>query len=154
MAQAYVVTLMLLAILCVARVFLLDIYCVHMASMEPTLISGDRVLTLKTRYFKSVVLGRGDVIALGHPFDASIVVIKRCVAVGGEFVNLDARLVVPPGHIFVLGDNEGESMDSRQWGPVPESLVKGKPLLILVSVERSKFFGRKIRWSRSLRRVK
>lgn len=33
--------------------------------------------------------------------------------------------VVPPGHIFVLGDNRSNSNDSRYWGSVPVELVKG-----------------------------
>lgn len=154
MTQAYTAALIFLTILWVARAFLLDIYCIYMASMEPTLIPGDRVLTLKTSCFKSVRLKKGDVVALEHPLDASVVVIKRCAAVGGDFIDCGSFISVPSGHLFVLGDNGQDSLDSRQWGPVPESLVKGRLLLILISVEQSKLFSRKVRWSRSFRRVK
>ncbi|MDQ3697076.1 MAG: signal peptidase I [Gemmatimonadota bacterium] len=45
-------------------------------------------------------------------------------------------LIVPRKNYFVLGDNRDNSSDSRYWGFVPDSLVKGKPLFIYYSYER------------------
>ena len=42
-------------------------------------------------------------------------------------------IVVPPRHLFVLGDNRDNSLDSRYWGFVPDSLVRGQPLLVYYS---------------------
>jgi len=42
-------------------------------------------------------------------------------------------LVVPKGNYFVLGDNRDNSLDSRYWGWVADSLVKGRPFVIYYS---------------------
>lgn len=44
-------------------------------------------------------------------------------------------IVVPPRHLFVLGDNRDNSLDSRYWGFVPDSLVRGQPLLVYYSYQ-------------------
>jgi signal peptidase I len=49
--------------------------------------------------------------------------------------NLDP-LVVPEHHVFCLGDNRDESQDSRVFGSVPMSTVRGRAWLIYWSFER------------------
>jgi signal peptidase I len=39
-------------------------------------------------------------------------------------------MTVPPGHVFVLGDNRPVSMDSRIIGPVPLAAIRSKVLWI------------------------
>jgi signal peptidase I len=58
--------------------------------------------------------------------------------------------VVPQGHIFMLGDNRDNSHDSRFWGALPRSLVKGKSMFLYWSWDEER---RLPRWSRLLRPV-
>lgn len=44
-------------------------------------------------------------------------------------------LVVPDAHYFVLGDNRDNSEDSRYWGFVPRSAIRGRPLFVYYSFD-------------------
>jgi signal peptidase I len=68
-------------------------------------------------------------------------------------------LVVPNGNYFVLGDNRDNSLDSRYWGFVPDSLVKGRPFVIYYSYspdssDRSFAWLTHIRWTRLGERIR
>jgi signal peptidase I len=61
-------------------------------------------------------------------------------------------LVVPRKNYFVLGDNRDNSSDSRYWGFVADSLVKGRPFVIYYSYapdsSHSLSWLTRIRWNR------
>jgi signal peptidase I len=66
-------------------------------------------------------------------------------------------LVVPERNYFVLGDNRDNSLDSRYWGFVPDSLVKGRPMVVYYSYSPDTADGMdwltRIRWARLGERV-
>ena len=104
-------------------------------SMQPTLnpgISPGRDAVLIDRMFASWYK-RGDVLVLSSPIEPSEMVIKRVVALGGDWVrrrdpSADFRagdfVRVPAGHLWVEGDNERFSNDSNTYGAVPAGLVR------------------------------
>jgi signal peptidase I len=50
--------------------------------------------------------------------------------------------VVPPGHIFMMGDNRYNSLDSRFWGDLDLELVKGKAMFIYFSWDQERHLPR------------
>jgi signal peptidase I len=125
-------------------------YVVHGSSMVPTLQDGDRVFVVP--YRGNTTPDRGDVVVLKDVGGTNELLIKRVVALAGDKITVqrDRLLVndrfahksthsslpegysqlVPVGNLYVMGDNEDHSFDSRSFGPVPSTSVMGKAMLI------------------------
>lgn len=43
--------------------------------------------------------------------------------------NLPQEITIPKGMFFMMGDNRGESADSREWGPVPKKWLIGQAFM-------------------------
>ncbi len=131
-------------------------------SMLPTLRTEDRVLI--TRGAKD--LGRGDVVVLvTEEGGVSIELVKRVIGLPGDVVDIRGdvayvggvpepsrgqrvvpghavttpAVTVPPGEIYVMGDNRPLSEDSRYIGTVPLSGVKGIVVAVFAPFQRARF---------------
>jgi signal peptidase I len=65
---------------------------------------------------------------------------------------------VPREQYFVLGDNRDNSLDSRFWGFVPDSLLRGRPMVVYYSYaadSAARFpWATRVRWARLGARVR
>ncbi|MBC7330415.1 signal peptidase I [bacterium] len=144
------------------RKYLFFTAVVTLSSMEPTLLPGDRLLV--ERVGPNSALRNGEIIVLEDPFRKGETIIKRLIAQGDSWVAIYRGTVfvngqplyepyiqepplyilppvyVPPGYIFVLGDNRNRSEDSSDYGPIRRDLVKGVVVAIIWPLKRIKSF--------------
>src|SRR3954454_22579405 len=128
------------------RAFVAQAYYIPSESMQPTLDVGDHIYVNRLVY-RFQHPARGEIVVFDHPREHGTNLIKRVVAVGGDrieghdgqvWVNGTpagpstgfVALTVPSDNLFVMGDNRGNSSDSRYWGFVPLGLVEGRAMFI------------------------
>ena len=131
--------------------FAVQNYRVDGLSMLPTLQDQQYIVVNRAAYLFHPP-ERGDIIVFAYPVDPSQDYIKRIIGLPGDRVQVSREGVVsvngvelhepyvkdttnpyPPTDIqlgpdqyFVLGDNRGDSSDSRVWGPVPRQNIIGQ----------------------------
>ena len=129
-------------------------------SMNPTLLDGDIMILNEIGYYLNGV-ERFDIVVVKTEETR---IIKRVIGLPGEHVEFkDNKLyingeeikeefthevthnfkldelgyaVIPEGYYFVVGDNRGDSKDSRSIGLINKSQIKGKTKLILFPFSR------------------
>ena len=131
------------------NLFLAQATRVYGQSMEPNLHTDQRLVVEKLSYSFHEPR-RGDIVILQVPQAGSGLLIKRVIGLAGEKVEIKGAkvyineqpleesyisnqsqrdmkaTVVPPEHVFVLGDNRGFSNDSRSFGSVPLDNIVGR----------------------------
>ena len=108
-------------------------------SMSPTLNpnthkENDYILT-----FATFNVEKNDICVFIHPDYPNIMVCKRVEAVGGDLVLNNGKVErVPDGMFWATSDEPFHSSDSKDFGPVPLGLIKGKALGIVWPFDRFK----------------
>jgi signal peptidase I len=94
-------------------------------------------------------------VATGAPVaDAGVLPLGRADRNPGDHPSRNnwGPLIVPADSYFVLGDNRDNSLDSRYWGFVPDSLLRGRPMVVYYSYApdsaRRMAWLTAVRWSR------
>ncbi|KAI9816789.1 MAG: hypothetical protein M1827_001434 [Pycnora praestabilis] len=102
-------------------------------SMLPTMEAHGGCVLIAKHFRRGRGVEIGDVISVKHPMIPGEGAIKRVVGMPGDIVERDTpgtantmMIQVPEGHCWLIGDNLPHSRDSRQYGPVPLALIKGK----------------------------
>jgi signal peptidase I len=192
---AWAVVLML-----IVRVFAIQAFRIPSESMLQTLQVGDFLFISKYEYGPKIPFTHvrlpglrkpqtGDIIVFQFPMDPSVDFIKRCIATGGQTVEIRHKQVfvdgkpldepyaqhidptelpagtsprdnlapftVPPGQLFMMGDNRENSEDGRFWGFVPMDYVKGRALFLYFSTAAQNWWTMPfhIRWNRLFRPI-
>ena len=103
-----------------------------------------------TNFIKRIVAGPGDEIYIkeGHVYRKAATTgafvrehdsyIRECGA--GPECSFPTPIAIPAGHWFMMGDNRGESDDSRFWGPVPDAWIIGEAFATYWPPDRIGFF--------------
>lgn len=161
--------LVAVSLMLVIRMFLFAPYKVHGESMYPT-FEGEELLivnmwiyhlsdpeygdivvfhTKEQRDFIKRVIGKpgdrisvegGQVIRNGEPLTEHY--IKKNLFEGPRVQKTMPEKVVPEGHLFVLGDNRGNSRDSRNIGAIEMSDVVGRADVKLMPLQDFKLLFR------------
>ncbi len=151
------------------RAFLFQSFYIPSGSMIPTLQVGDRIVVSKLAFAFSGVK-RGEIVVFARPpadtIDPNVHdLVKRVIGLPGDTISsrnghvlINGKIlpepylphgdptynirtqVIPPGDYFMMGDNRGDSYDSRFFGDVPGKLFVGQVILRFYPLSRLAIF--------------
>lgn len=124
-------------------------------SLDGRLPFGPRIWLKKPERGDIIVFKYPDPVVTNPPKDY----IKRVIGIAGDHILIENGIVylngialvepyiaqppvsefetiVPPEHVFCLGDNRNNSADSRYWGPMPLKNLKGQAIFAYLPLKR------------------
>jgi len=146
------------------RAFVAQPFIVSGESMDPTYANGEYLIIDELSYHFNLPT-RGEIIVFRYPKNPAKFFIKRIIGLPGETVTFsNSQITITPTdsepflleetyltksfsytpneitlndkEYFVMGDNREASLDSRMWGALEESLIKGRVLVRLLPVSK------------------
>jgi signal peptidase I len=131
----------ILVVFCVYCFLSFQIIHVDGESMQPTIMKGNYVLVNCYSYFFREPK-KGDIVLIKRktkdPSDHINLSIKRITGIPGDEVEYQnandssktETVYLSEGEYFMVGDNAGDSYDSRHYGAVKDSTIIGKVIFI------------------------
>ncbi len=127
----------------ILRIFVFEFVNISGESMSPTLENGQLIIIYKVEYTPA----RGDIVVLNSPDGVEMV--KRIIGLPGETIRIADGIVyvngeriadeyqfsttelihnitIPTDKVYVLGDNRDHSSDSRDFGSIEISDIRGE----------------------------
>ncbi|KAI0433050.1 LexA/Signal peptidase [Xylaria sp. FL1042] len=116
-------------------------------SMLPTFLATNEWFVTDKRYRRGRGVAVGDCVVYSIPVEPGEEGLKRVMGMPGDYVLMNTpplsgvssgvdrvgrgvgsenMIQVPKGHCYIVGDNLPWSRDSRDFGPIPLALIKGK----------------------------
>ena len=139
----WIIFFIVVAIAVTLRIFVFEFVNISGESMSPTLENGQLIVIYKVEYTPS----RGDIVVFNSPDGKELV--KRVIGLPGETLKIEDGIIyvngesiadeyqfsttaslpattILDGSIFVLGDNRDHSSDSREFGSIKITDIRGK----------------------------
>ena len=135
------------------QTYIVDVTMCIGPSMLPTFREAGDIVLINRLGFRFRGVDSGDVVIANSPTNEKQTVCKRVRGLPGDVVKYKRPrggkrsfpwsrdgTTVPEGHVWLQGDNESNSTDSRHYGPVPMELITGTVTAKIWPLTGLKFF--------------
>mmetsp|Transcript_23526 Transcript_23526/g.28982 ORF Transcript_23526/g.28982 Transcript_23526/m.28982 type:complete len:159 (+) Transcript_23526:264-740(+) len=134
----------------VVKSYVFDVTMCIGPSMLPTFNCAGDIVVVEHITPRFGTLKVGHVVLANSPTNPKKTICKRIKGFGGDVVKPSklypsqhvAEKRIPKGRVWLEGDNPSNSTDSRNYGPVPEALIKGRVLFKIWPLHEMRYIGR------------